>query len=78
MFPGYQQVLPAVEPGTSPFEKMAGREPFWYGMNPKNGRVVLARLNNRPASEWLLLTDPPGVPSFWSRPYSEFRDIYLR
>jgi hypothetical protein len=68
----------SVEYGTNPFENMPGKMPFWCGMNPKSGRVVLARLNDRQTSEWLLLTDPPDVPSFWSPPYSTFQDRHLR
>jgi hypothetical protein len=45
---------------------------FWSGMNPKEGRVVVAHMNGEP-DQLILLRDPPAVPHYWLPAYDDLR-----
>ena len=67
MFPGYESLLSA-SPG----------EAFWPGVEPKENRVALARLNGRQDPELLLLKDPPEVPYYWAPSYAALRSHWVK
>lgn len=64
--PGWRAVIKRLDDRASLEVETGSTEPFWSGMNPKDGRVVMGSINGG-ETHAILLPDPPGPePHWWS------------